>query len=102
MMSYPVKVPRMQYRGADSRRGQRAREHNRVASRIEDYLNADLSALPDGSVKVYLSYRIADQIGEDPELVQEIVFGIAAGHHGVTIAKGDPDRASGSKHADDA
>lgn len=99
MRGYPVHVPIDPYRGRDPRRMRKRDEYNRVAKRIEDYLNADLAKLPDHTIKVYLSYWIALDIREDPKLVKDIVFGIDAGSNGVTICKGDFELAMKRKQA---
>ncbi|MHB8883594.1 MAG: hypothetical protein ACYC5H_00680 [Methylovirgula sp.] len=93
MKCFPITVPRKHYRGTDARRQRKLNEYNRVVAKVEEHLNADLEQQPNDSVKTYLSYYIAIEIGEDPDLVQEIVYGIDCGHNGVTIVKGDLDRA---------
>ena len=93
MKSYPISVHRETYRGSDPRKRAKVSEYNRVASRIEDHLNRDLERQPQDSVQVYTSYVIASEIGEDSALVHDIIFATDCGSNGITIYKGDYDRA---------
>lgn len=93
MKSYPISIARSSYRGSDARKRAKVQNFNRVAGRIEEYLNADLAQQPADSVNTYLSYSIASSIGEDSDLVHEIVFATDCGSNGITILKGDWDRA---------
>lgn len=92
-MGFPVRVPRDRYRGSEPRRSRKRDEYNRVAQRVEDYLNADLAKEPEHTVKSYVSYAIAFDLKENQEFVREVVSGIDAGSNGVTICKGDFDEA---------
>jgi hypothetical protein len=48
---------------------------------------------PADATWVFNSADIARELFEDPDLVYEIVFSIDCGHNGVTLHKGDPERA---------
>lgn len=93
MECYPVSMTRRYYRGNDPRKQAKAREFNRVAARIDEYLNADMASQPDHSVTSYRSYAVASAIGEDSDLVHEIVFATDGGANGITILKGNFDSA---------
>ncbi len=93
MISYPVFVARKSYRGSDPKRRAKVANINRIAARIEDYLNQDLSAKPDDSIHVYSSYSIAHDIREDSEIVHDVIFATDCGSNGITIVKGDYERA---------
>jgi hypothetical protein len=93
MMPIPVRVPRDTYRGREPRRLRKRDEYNRVAQRVEAYLNDDLAKQAEHTVTVYFSHTIANALQEDSDLVQRVVFGIDAGSGGVTICKGDFDEA---------
>jgi hypothetical protein len=93
MKFYPITVPRAQYRGADPRKRAKNTNLNRIADKVEKYLNADLAERPDDSVTVYMSYSVAHSISEDTEIVRNIIMGIDGGSNGVTIVKGDYERA---------
>jgi hypothetical protein len=96
MREYPVSVRRDSYRGANAAKQRKAAEYNRVASRVADYINSDLRDKPTDKIYTYLSAQIAQELGENSELVHEIVFSIDCGHNGVTIVKGDYDKAMDS------
>ena len=88
MKTYPISVSWDPYRGRDERKLRKRAEYNRVANRVETYLNAKLAAEPEG-IYQYLSHSIARDLREDYDLVQRVVFSIDCGHNGVTIVKGD-------------
>ncbi|MEQ6335628.1 hypothetical protein [Sphingobium sp. MK2] len=93
MKSYPIYMARRSYRGSDPKKRGKINEFNRVAGRVEDYLNADLAQKADHTINTYLSYSIAHNVGEDSALVHEIVFATDCGSNGITIVKGDFDKA---------
>jgi hypothetical protein len=93
MKFYPVRVPRDAYGGRKPRLLRKRSEFNRVAQRVEEYLNTDPERQPDDTVISFLSYAIADVLQEDVELVRDVVYGIDAGAGGVTICKGNLDKA---------
>lgn len=93
MKSYPITMSRRSYRGSNARERQKVNEFNRVASKIENYLNADLAARQENCIQVYSSYLIASEIGESSDLVHDIVFATDCGSNGITILKGDYERA---------
>lgn len=93
MKSYPVSVLRDHYRGTNERRRQKAHEYNRIAARIEDYINSDLEKQSNDSINQYFSRSVAYELREDEELVRRIIYSIDCGHNGVTIVKGDYERA---------
>lgn len=93
MKSYPIRMVRRVYRGSDPRKRNKLSEFNRVAGRVEDYLNADLAQQPEHSINSYLSYSIARAIGEDSDLVHDVVFATDCGSNGITIVKGNFDKA---------
>jgi len=96
MKTYPVWVPRDSYRGHNPLRLVKKDRWDRLAARIQMHINSDLAGREDG-LHTYYSDFIALELGEDPELVREIVFGIDCGHNGVTILKGvEPGRGTTS------
>lgn len=93
MKSYPISIHREGYRGSDARKRAKVNNLNRIAGRIEEYLNNDLATKPDDTVHVYISFTIASEIGEDAETVRQIIFATDCGSNGITIVKGDFQRA---------
>jgi hypothetical protein len=93
MVKYPIRVAHDYYRGRDLRRVRKATEFNRVAARVETHINSAVADWPDDTFDSLSSGMIALDLGEDDKLVHEIVFSIDCGHNGVTILKGDYERA---------
>lgn len=93
MKSYPVSIARESYRGSNASKREKVNNLNRIAQRIEDYINDDLAAKPDDTIQVYTSYFVASDIGEDDETVRRIIHATDAGSNGITIVKGDFQRA---------
>jgi hypothetical protein len=93
MKQYPVHVYGASYRGADPKTRQKAQNESRVAARIQEYINEEIAKWPDDSVGSILSIQVATAIGEDNALVHRIIYSIEGGANGVTIYKGDYDRA---------
>lgn len=93
MKGYPVSVRREGYRGSDARKRAKVNNINRIAARIEGYLNDDLAKQPNDTVHVYVSYMVARDISEDEETVRRIIFATDGGGNGITIVKGDFQRA---------
>jgi hypothetical protein len=91
--TYPIRARLSGYHGSDPRKRRKADEHNRVARRVEDYINKRIESEPEDTIHQFMSQNIAYDLGEDVKLVGEIVFAIDCGHNGVTIVKGSFDRA---------
>ncbi|MEM1150001.1 MAG: hypothetical protein AAGI03_05525 [Pseudomonadota bacterium] len=60
---------------------------------MEDYINADLANKEDDTINQYMSSLVAIDLGEDSKLIHEIIFSVDCGHNGITIVKGDYERA---------
>lgn len=94
MKRHPVTVSGYRYRGSDARKQAKAAEYDRVASKVETYLRDAMEKLPkEHCVQMFISFTVAYAIGEQPELVREIISGIDGGSNGVTLWKGDYDLA---------
>lgn len=100
MRSFPLRIGRRAYSGRDARRRAAAQEFNRIAGRVEAHLNADLAAQPENSVSSYSNDEIARALGEDADLVRDVVFAADCGANGITILKGDLDLALAPVEAD--
>ena len=92
MKSYPIHI-RREYRGGKYLSD--TQEYNRISDKVQDYLNNDLAEQEDDTIHVYRGAKIALDLGENSELVHEIIFSIDGGHNGVTIIKGDYERGVG-------
>lgn len=93
MVRYPVSVPTGHYRGSNARKINALREDSRICKRVEEYINLKMSELPNDCVHVFKSDFIAFDLGEHQDSVRDIVTRIDGGHNGVTVYKGDYDRA---------
>jgi len=93
MKAYPISTTRDYYRGKDARKREKASEFNRVATKVESYINNDLRDKPTDEIYQYLSYAIARELREDSDLVHRAVSSIDGGHNGATIFKGDYEKA---------
>ena len=93
MKRYPISAARDYYRGVNARKREKSEEYNRIAAKVESYINKDLQDKPVDDVYEYLSHSVARAISEDYMTVQRIVFSIDCGHNGVTIYKGDYNKA---------
>ncbi len=86
MVTYPVQVPRKNYRGSDQKRLRKVIEYNRVAAELESYINGRVEARSEGT-QTYLYYRIAAETEYPKELVRDVLFGLDGGHNGFTVRK---------------
>lgn len=93
MKTYPISVPRKYYRGRLASRRGRVDEYNRVAARVEKHINDEVAKWPDDEFGALCSAKIAIILREEDRLVHEIIFSVDCGSNGVTILKGDYERA---------
>lgn len=93
MKSYPVHVNRASYRGADRKKQAKNADYNRIAAKVEAYLNKDLAERADDLIQVYMSYSVAAAIEEDDRIVHDVIYATDGGSTGITVLKGDYNRA---------
>lgn len=93
MKSYPISTPRKGYRGSNPSKRKKIQDRNRIAGVVEDYINADLATKPNDTIHQYLSANVARELGEDSKIVHEVIFATDCGSNGITIVKGDFERA---------
>ncbi|MFC7047936.1 hypothetical protein [Emcibacter nanhaiensis] len=98
MKFYPIEVPRTGYRGANLAKQKKTYNRNRVATLVEHYINTDLSTKPNDTIHQYHSAHIAQELGEDSKLVHDVIFATDGGSNGITIVKGDYERAMEALH----
>ncbi|MEX6633419.1 dimerization/docking domain-containing protein [Hyphococcus lacteus] len=98
MRTYPISVSWHPYHGNNEAKKRKAREYNRVAARVEQFLNNDLRSKPDNTIHQYLSDIVAIDLGEDRDIVRSVVSSIDGGSNGVTIVKGDYEKATAVSH----
>lgn len=82
MKSYPVSIPMHRLRPARKN----IAEFNRIAPLVETYINARVER-SDGPYVVIHSSDVSNAIGEDREIVRELIKQIDGGHNGITVAR---------------
>lgn len=92
MKTYPVHVPRDLYGGRDDARRRKQASFNDAAQAIEQYLNREMEAEPEGTMREFLTADIARALHLDDDLADRIVFKIDCGHNGVTIRRAGEQR----------
>ena len=86
MKIYPIRVPRHPYGGNDPAKRRKKDEYNRDAAKLEAYLNEQISSDPQ-PIQQYDYGSIASEVDMPMERVADILFGVDAGHNGLTVAK---------------
>jgi hypothetical protein len=91
---HPITSQRQIYRGTNRSKRNKAANYNRVAATVEQHLRDEMERLEEADrVQVFISHTVAYAVGEDPELVRDIIYSLDAGANGVTLWKGDYERA---------
>ena len=98
MTKYPVQVSFDRYSGRDPRKLKRAQNFNRIAALVRDYINSEIEKWPEDTYGTFFGHQVATTIREDNNLVHLVIAGIDGGSNGVTVWKGDYERAMGLKH----
>ena len=86
MVAYPIRVPRKQYLGAKPSLRRKTAEHNELAKILEKHIN-DCVAERDDEIQVYIYGFIAADLGLRVDDVRAVLYGVDAGHNGLTIVK---------------
>ncbi|MHB1188241.1 hypothetical protein [Thiobacillus sp.] len=86
MATYPIQVKRFAYRGSDPRKRQKADEQNRIATKLETYINA-LVKSQTAPIQMYFYHQIATETGFSENTVRELCFSIDGGHNGFKAIK---------------
>jgi len=85
MVTYPIRVERTSYRGADPKKGAKAADYNRDAAMLEEHINAQIR---NGKLGVFHYSTIAHEVGLPEKRVSQILFSVDCGHNGFTVVKG--------------
>lgn len=94
MISHPVSPRSTSYRGKDKRKREKMRLEYTVFKEICAHINGIVEADPrDDAIIVFYSGVVALRINRDAELVRRLIFKLDGGHSGVTVFKGDYDKA---------
>ena len=87
MLKYPIRL------GFSARSEMKWPGYNDAASALEKHINEALAAEPDDVVRSFFYPQLACELRLDPNLVEQVLFAADCGSHGITIRKGDLDRA---------
>ena len=97
MKTYPIRIPRHSYRGSNAAKTRKSNEYNRIAALVESYLNADLASKENDTIQQYFCDSVASKLIEDRKTVRAVINSIDGGSNGVTIVKGNLERAMASQ-----
>ena len=97
MKSYPVTMHRSHYRGANAKKREQDSNYNRIAAKVEAYINNDLARRADNKAHAYMSFEVAEAIGEDSKIVHKIIMFTDGGSNGITVIKGDFEKLSANQ-----
>lgn len=86
MVSCPITVKRMNYRGSNASKQSKARAYNQKAAELESYVN-DLLKNQTEETKVYHYSEIAEATGYSLKEVEEILYSVDCGQHGFTARR---------------
>jgi hypothetical protein len=86
LVTYPITVDRSSYRGSDRVKILKAIERNKIASRLEEYINNKLKN-QEASIKSYSYHEISSDTGVPLETVRDLCFSIDCGHNGFTAIR---------------
>jgi hypothetical protein len=86
LVTHPIRVARLSYRGTIARKRENAADQNRIAAALETYINARLKSQT-RAVQSYLYHEIAEATGHALETIRDLCFSIDGGHNGFTAYK---------------
>jgi hypothetical protein len=84
--TYPVRVPRKDYRGSDAKRRRKIAADNQLAERLESYVNEQV-AKAEGEYFEILYADAARDLNESLDDVTDILMGVDGGHNGLTVQR---------------
>lgn len=67
--------------------------YNAAARALEAYINTKIGAAPADSFCPFMYHQLARELGLDFSLVERVLFAADCSSHGITIVKGNVDRA---------
>ncbi|MTK64799.1 MAG: hypothetical protein F8N15_09845 [Methanobacterium sp.] len=86
MITHPIYVKRISYRGTNARKRSKVAEQNRIAAALEAHINK-LLLEQTAPICSYLYHDIASATGYSVEQVRDLCFSIDGGHNGFTAIK---------------
>lgn len=88
MVTYPIHIPRKNYRGRDPKKTRQMLERHRIAADMESKINALLLQQKE-PIRTYLWMEISRVTGYSFETVQDLGYGIDGGSNGFTAWRHD-------------
>lgn len=86
ILTYPISVPRISYRGKDPTKRMRTDSLNHTAHALEEYLNKNILAQT-SEISIYNFSIIALETGVDLNTVRNLLSAIDGGSNGLTVSK---------------
>jgi hypothetical protein len=88
MVTYPIRIARNGYRGADPKRQRKAYLENQAVNELEQKIN-DLLLKQASPIHIYLWHEISIKTGVPLEIVKKLGYTIDAGSNGFTAWRHD-------------
>lgn len=86
MVAYPICVPPKHYRGTKEALRRKSAIYNELARTLEKHIN-DSVAECDDEIQVFHYGSIAAELGLHVDDVRDVLYGVDAGHNGITVVK---------------
>ena len=93
MVRYPIRLSIGTTGSGKPREQAKVREFNRTASAVEKHINDKIAAAPEDSFHQFTHAIVALDLGLDEALVRSVLASAHGGYNGITIVKGDRNRA---------
>lgn len=86
MVDHPIYVPRSAYRGSNPREQRRVIQHNLLATRLEQHINAQ-SEGSDEDVQLFIYRSLAATLQVSEDEVRKVMFLVGGGRHSLSVRK---------------
>lgn len=86
-MPYPIRLNVKAYHGKNKEKRLRWQQEVIRANRIEEFINARLSPLPDGTPVEIDYYEIASELNIGKAAVKRILYANGGGSNGITLRR---------------
>ena len=90
MVTYPVRVPRKDYRGSNRTQIRKVADRNEIAAELEQYINAKIKAeIEKGDYHTHMVFKYANMahdIRYDEKTIRDICYAVDGGSNGFTVA----------------
>jgi hypothetical protein len=93
MRKHPIRLGLRTTRSSKPREQQKVREFNRTAAVLEAHINRKIDEAPDNSFHQFMHANLAIDLDLDREVVCHALMSAEGGSNGITVLKGDFDKA---------